>query len=65
MKFDHESPINNESVLVQLMAWYRTGAKPLAQRIMILFKDAYMHYPASMSQEFRSHVQKWCQYVVW
>ena len=47
------------------MAWYRTGAKPLAQIILILFKDAYVRYPDSMSQEFRSHVQNRCQYVVW
>ena len=34
-------PINNTSALVQIMAWRRTGEKPLFEPIMTYFSDVY------------------------
>ena len=31
----HGNPIDNKSVLVQVMAWSRTGSKPLPEQMMI------------------------------
>ena len=49
LKFAPKNPINNKSALVQVMAWHRTGDKPLPEAMMAQFSDAYMHHPASMS----------------
>ena len=39
------SPIDNKTVLVQVMAWCRTGDKPLPEPRLTQFTDAYMrHY---------------------
>ena len=34
------------------MAWHQSGDKPLSEPMMTQYTDAYMHYPASMSQHF-------------
>ena len=45
LKFVPRSPIDNKPVLVQVMAWRRTGDKPLSEPMLIQFTDAYMwHY---------------------
>ena len=44
-----KGPINNMPVLVQIMAWRRTGDKPLSEPMMAQFNDAYMRHSASMS----------------
>ena len=49
LKFVPKGPINNIRTLVQIMAWRRTGDKPLSEPMMTKFNDAYMHHPASMS----------------
>ena len=37
--------INNNSALVQVMAWHRSGDKLLSAQIMVLFAEAYIrHY---------------------
>ena len=41
-KFVPMGPINNKSALVQVMAWRRTGDKPLPEAMMTQFTDAYM-----------------------
>ena len=38
------SPIDNKSALVQVMAWRRTGDKPLPEPMMTQFTDAYMRH---------------------
>ena len=38
------SPIDNKSALVQVMAWRRTGAKPLSGPMLTQFADAYMRH---------------------
>ena len=40
--FVPKDPIDNEPSLVQIMAWRRTGDKPLSEPMMALFTDAYV-----------------------
>ena len=42
LKFVPKSPMGNKPVLVQVMAWRRTGDKSLPEPMMIQFTDAYM-----------------------
>ena len=49
LKFVPDGPINNIPALVQIMAWRRTGDKPLSEPMMAQFNDAYMRHSASMS----------------
>ena len=42
LKFVPESPIVNKRVSVLVMAWCRTGSKPLPEAMMTQFTDAYM-----------------------
>ena len=42
LTFVPKGPINNNPVLVQIMAWRRIGDKPLSEPIMTQFTDAYM-----------------------
>ena len=44
LKFAIKCPMNNNPVLVQIMAWHRTGAKPSSESEMPLSTDAYMHH---------------------
>ena len=44
LKYVSMSPIYNKSVLVQAMAWRRTGDKPLPESMMTQFIDAYMRH---------------------
>ena len=41
-KFVPKGPIHNKSALVQVMAWRRTGDKPLPEAMMTQFTDGYM-----------------------
>ena len=43
-KFVLRSPSNNKPVLVQVMAWRRTGDKPLPETILTQLTDAYMRH---------------------
>ena len=38
------SPIDDKPALVQVMAWRRTGDKPLSEPMMPQFTDAYMRH---------------------
>ena len=42
--------IHNSPALVQVMAWRRTGDKPLSGLILTKFTDAYMRHYVEMSQ---------------
>ena len=42
LKFVPKAPIDNISVLVQVMAWRQTGDKPLSEPMLTQFTDAYM-----------------------
>ena len=45
MKFIPKGPINP----IAALAWHRPGDKPLSERMMAYFTDAYMRHLASMS----------------
>ena len=49
LKFVPKGPINNIPALVQIMAWRRTGDKPLSEPMMTQLNYAYMRHSASMS----------------
>ena len=44
LNFVPKVPIDNKSTLVEVMAWRRTGAKPLPQPMPSQFTDAYMRH---------------------
>ena len=44
LKLVPRSPIDNKSALVRVMAWRRTGDKPLPEPMMSQFTDAYMRH---------------------
>ena len=44
LKFVPKVPIDNKSALVQVMAWRRTGDKPLPELMLTHFADAYVRY---------------------
>ena len=44
LKFYPRSPIDNNPALVQVMAWRRTGAKPLPESKLIQYTDTYMRH---------------------
>ena len=44
LKFVLKVPIDNKSVLVQVMAWRRKGDKPLREPMLSEFTDAYMRH---------------------
>ena len=43
-----KGPINHILALVQIMAWRRSGDKPLSEPMMVYLNDAYMRHSASM-----------------
>ena len=49
LKFVSKGPMNNIPALVQIMAWRRTGDKPLSEPMTTQFNDAYMRHLGSMS----------------
>ena len=44
LKFVPRSPFDNKALLVQVMAWCRTGNKPLPEPMTTLFTDEYMRH---------------------
>ena len=44
LKFVPGSSIDNKTALVQVMAWRRTGDKPLPELMLTLLTDAYMRH---------------------
>ena len=49
LKIVPRSPIDCKSVLVRVMAWRRTGDKPLPEPMKTQFTDAYMRHEGEMS----------------
>ena len=49
LKFVPRCLIDNKAALVQVMAWRRTGDKPLPEAMMTQFTDADMQYQGEMS----------------
>ena len=48
LSFVANAPIYNKSVLVQVMAWHRTGDKPLPEPMLAKFTDAVLGADESM-----------------
>ena len=48
LKFVSKGPIKNIPALVQIMAWRRTGDKPLSEPMMLKITDAYIRPSASI-----------------
>ena len=44
LKFIPKGPIDCKSALVQVMAWHRTGEKPLPESMLTQFTDAYIRH---------------------
>ena len=44
LKLVPSSPIDNKSAFVQVIAWRRTGDKPLPEQMMTQFTDAYLRH---------------------
>ena len=44
LKCVSKHPINNKPALVQVIAWRRTGDKPLPEPMLAQFTDAYMQH---------------------
>ena len=44
LKFVLKGPIDYKSALVQVMAWHRTGEKPLPESMLTQFTDAYIRH---------------------
>ena len=44
LKLAPKGPINNIPALVQIMAWRRSGDKPLSESMLTQFTDAYMRH---------------------
>ena len=44
LKYIPRSPVDNNLALVQVLAWHRTGNKPLPGPMMTHFIDAYMRH---------------------
>ena len=49
LKFVPKDPINSKSALVKVMAWRRTGDKPLPEPMLPQFIDAYIWHYGKMS----------------
>ena len=49
LNFVPKGQIDKKWPLVQVMAWRRSGDKPLSEPTMALFTDVYMRHSASMS----------------
>ena len=47
LKFNFNGPIENKSVLVQIMAWYQTGDKPLPEPMMTKSHEYSQQIPHS------------------
>ena len=44
LKFAPNGPINNDTALVQVMAWCQTGNNPLPEPMLTQFTNAYMQH---------------------
>ena len=44
LKFISKGPIDYKSALVQVVAWHRTGEKPLPESMLTQFTDAYIRH---------------------
>ena len=50
LKFVAKGPIDNNTVLVWIIAWRRKGDKPLSEPMLTRYTDAYMRLYGDMSE---------------
>ena len=63
LKFVPRGPMNNISALVQIMAWRRTGDKPLFESMMAYVANAYMRHSTSMGQgSWNTFISVYCPF---
>ena len=63
LKFVPMSPIYNEPAMVQIMAWRRTGDKPLSEPMLTHFTDAYMRHWGGGGDELKESLSgSWRRY---
>ena len=58
LKFVAKIPIDNNTALVQIMAWRRAGDKPLSEPIPAQFTDAYLRHMGRFKSITNSPVSK-------
>ena len=64
LKFVPNGPINNISALVQIMAWRRSGDKPLSEPMMVgLPTHIYMRHSASELRRTVLTLQRWSSFL--
>ena len=49
LQFVPKGPFDRKLAMVQVMAWRRTGDKPLPEQMLTKFPDAYMRHSEEMS----------------
>ena len=54
LKYAHYGLIDNMTALVQIMAWRRTGDKPLSEAILLCFTDECMRHSTSLGFKLTS-----------
>ena len=66
LKFVLECIIENKSILVQIMAWHQTGAKPLSAPIMTPFDDNSMcHWASKRCKKLIHFNSLWPSDTIW
>ena len=63
LKFVPKGPINNNPALVQIMAWHRTGNKPLSEVLNQCSSESLTIYTALEVDELKSHKDPWHKYL--
>ena len=69
LKYVFHGLIDSMSALVQIMAWRRSGDKPLSEPMMVSLLTYYMRHSASMndtqSQQSTNRVRNFFEYSQW
>ena len=55
LKFAPVGPIDNTPALVQVMAWRRTGDKPLPEQMTTQFINTYIRHVGDELKSFKQH----------
>ena len=65
LKFIPNSPINNISALVQIMAWCRPGDKPLYEPVMIIsLTHIFFTRPQWVKRQKTEFIVKYCDFLL-
>ena len=64
LKYVRKGPIDNNPALVQIMAWRRSGDKPLSEPMMISLSTHIHPSPKVMADFFQTKKLTWCRYPI-